>query len=512
MSRFSLRALGIALPITLMSQAAMADLTPKDVWGDWRAYMEGMGYKIDATEAASGDNLTVSDINLNFDMPENEGKMSLSMGTVNFVQNSDGTVSIVLPDTLPMKMTGNDGTPGGEPFSMTMNYAQTDHAMTVSGSPEKMTYLYTAGTIAMDLTQMMIGDEALGRDFAKISVKGGSVNSTTTMTIGETRGYEQTGSIATLAYDAFFKSPEADEPEVQANVTGNVNGVSMSGTGVIPLTMTQGADIRAMLAAGFDVIGKISYTDGTSNFDVKDTENGNYVLKTASNGGEFGVEMGANGLTYDVAQRDVKINVTAEVMPFPIDFAMAESGFNLTMPVSKSEEPQDFAFGLKMGDFTMSDMIWGMFDPTSQLPRDPATVIVDLTGKVKILVDFLNPEAAAEMTGAPGEMQALKLGNLLVSAAGAKLEGAGDITFDGSGPAMVPGVGNPVGNINLALAGGNGLLDKLVALGFLPSDQAMGARMMMGLFAVPGDAPDTLKSQIEFTQDGQILANGQRIR
>jgi hypothetical protein len=36
--------------------------------------------------------------------------------------------------------------------------------------------------------------------------------------------------------------------------------------------------------------------------------------------------------------------------------------------------------------------------------------------------------------------------------------------------------------------------------------------MMMGLFAVPGDAPDTLNSKIEFTQDGQILANGQRIK
>jgi hypothetical protein len=70
----------------------------------------------------------------------------------------------------------------------------------------------------------------------------------------------------------------------------------------------------------------------------------------------------------------------------------------------------------------------------------------------------------------------------------------------------------PVGQINLALQGGGALIDKLVAMGLLPSEQAMGARMMMGLFAVPTGEPDSLTSQIEFTEDGQILANGQRIK
>ena len=50
------------------------------------------------------------------------------------------------------------------------------------------------------------------------------------------------------------------------------------------------------------------------------------------------------------------------------------------------------------------------------------------------------------------------------------------------------------------------------AMGLLPEEQAMGARMMMGLFAVPGDQPDSLKSKVEFTQDGQVLANGQRLK
>ena len=49
-------------------------------------------------------------------------------------------------------------------------------------------------------------------------------------------------------------------------------------------------------------------------------------------------------------------------------------------------------------------------------------------------------------------------------------------------------------------------------MGLLPEDQAMGARMMMGLLAVPGEAPDTLNSKIEINEQGHVLANGQRIQ
>jgi len=62
------------------------------------------------------------------------------------------------------------------------------------------------------------------------------------------------------------------------------------------------------------------------------------------------------------------------------------------------------------------------------------------------------------------------------------------------------------------LSGGNGLLDKLVGMGLVQEEQAMGARMMIGLFARPGGGEDTLQSTIELKEDGSVLANGQRIR
>ena len=80
------------------------------------------------------------------------------------------------------------------------------------------------------------------------------------------------------------------------------------------------------------------------------------------------------------------------------------------------------------------------------------------------------------------------------------------MTFDNSS-----GTPKPLGAVDMQLVGGNALIDKLVGMGLVPEDQAMGARMMMGLFAVP-TGEDQLTSKIEFKEDGGVYANGQRIQ
>ena len=310
-----------------------------------------------------------------------------------------------------------------------------------------------------------------------------------------------------MVYDVNIDNPE--EP-VKLQMNGNINGISFDGGGAIPLVL-DAADIAAMMKAGFAVSGQFNYASGATRMQVQDPNSGNFAMESSSQGGSLGVVMNDKELAYNGEQNTVQINVQAANLPFPIEMSMARSGFNLAMPLAASEEPQNFAFGVTMGDFVMSDLIWSIFDPTAQLPRDPATVELDLTGQAKMLIDIMDPEAMATAV-APGELQALTLSKVLLSAAGARLEGSGDFTFDNSDTTTFPGMPKPVGAIDLALAGGNGLMDKLVAMGLLPEEQAIGARLMMGLFAVPGDAPDTLNSKVEFTQDGQVLANGQRIR
>ncbi len=510
MARISTAPLALAFPLAFLSQAALADLTPTEVWGDWKTYMQGMGYTIDATENASGGNLTVSDIKLGFPMPDDGGSASIAMGTLTFNQNADGSVAIVMPEVLPVVVDVNAKGPDAKPVKMTMSYSQTGHAMTASGSATDMTYDYTAQTIALKLDQLQVGPDSFGEENAKIDVTGTDLSSVTKMSIGDLRNYSQTGTIAAVNYDIFVNNPT--DPN-QVKLAGSMSNLTVEGGGTIPLVIPDASDMGAMLKAGFAASGTFTYTSGVTDIEVTDPVNGNFAAKSTSSSGKLGVEMGATGLSYLGSQNDLAMNVTAAGLPFPIDLSMAESGFNLKMPVSKSDEAQDFAFGITLGNFKMSDMIWGIFDPQGQLPRDPATIKLDLTGQAKLFADILDPEAAANMAGAaPGEVQSLKINNLQVDAVGAKLDGSGDFTFDNTDKTTFPGMPKPVGTVNLALVGGNALLDKIVAMGFVPQDQAMGVRMMMGLFAVPGDAPDSLKSKIDFTEDGQVLANGQRIK
>jgi Uncharacterized protein conserved in bacteria (DUF2125) len=222
-------------------------------------------------------------------------------------------------------------------------------------------------------------------------------------------------------------------------------------------------------------------------------------------GGGVNIKMAQDGMAYGGNGGATQMNVTGSQIPFPVDISLAESAFNFVLPVTKSDAPQPFAMLVKVIDLTVSDAIWDMVDPTKQLPRDPATVVVDASGMATMLIDLMDP-ANANSQAMPGQLDQVSLNALQVKVAGAELTGSGAATVDNSA-----GVPKPVGAVDLKLVGANALIDKLVAMGLIPEDQAMGARMMMGMFAVPA-GEDELTSKIEFKEDGGIYANGQRIQ
>ena len=103
-----------ALAISSMSATAgFAEVTPKQVWDDWSGYMESFGYELSATEADQGGNLTVSDIAMTIQIPEEDATMTLSMGDLTFSDNGDGTVSVIVPANMPVTISGvgPDGRP-----------------------------------------------------------------------------------------------------------------------------------------------------------------------------------------------------------------------------------------------------------------------------------------------------------------------------------------------------------------------------------------------------------------
>lgn len=510
MPRISRFSCGTALALCLPASAAFADLTSAEVWADWHSYLETAGYELTASEVRDGGTLTVTDVTMTAELGEEagEGTATITMESVRFVEQDDGSVSVELPaqTRIDVDMTSAED----EDIDMTVTLDQTNPVMNVTGDADALTYTFAASAAALALSNLSIDGVTIGADIAKVGVSMADVSYVTNTSVSETRNVEQAIEIGEVSYDLAVTDPEG---EGSFKLVGAMQNLDLDGIGELPLGVdTQ--DMNAMLNAGFGFNGVFTTTAG--NYDLTfDTPDGSGTANSTSEGGEISFSMNTGGLLYKIAQRNVTFNMLLTEFPLPLSFSADKIGTSVQMPLQKSTDDQDFGLSLSLDDFTMSDVIWSLFDPSRQLPRDPATLLVDLSGKAKVLFDFLDPAQATvlEKTGAaPGELNALTLNTLELDAAGAKLTGSGDFTFDNSDLTSFDGLPRPLGGLDLTLTGGNGLLDKLVAMGLLPDEQAMGARMMMGLFAVPGGAPDTLNSRIEVNPEGHVLANGQRIR
>jgi hypothetical protein len=506
MSVFIRRSCGAALAYAVATQGAYADLTANDVWNDWQEYFRSLGYTVEGEPSSAGDVMTINDMTLSMDFPEEDGQFQMTMPEVTLTENGDGTVNVGFPGSFPMVISGGVE---DEQFTANLTYSQTDLEMVVSGDPSDMTYDYSAAALGIVLDSIEGGDEPIPEDALEGGIEFKDMAGTSRMLIGDNREITQTLDADQMAYKFSFKDPETGESGL---IDGVLNGLTSSGDSVLPSGFDL-ADPQALYDAGFAFSGMVAYGSGKT--DISGVSEGEqFTMASSSQGGRLEASIDGERVAYDLEQNDAKLAVTTGDLPFPIEIAMAKAGLNLDIPVQESEEAAPFAFGLNLTDFTMSDVLWSIFDPAGNLPRDPATIALDTTGTAKVLLNIFDPEQAAaleEEAEVPAELHSLKINELLVSMVGARLTGDGDFTLDNENLDEF-GMPIPTGVANLQLVGANALIDKLIGMGLMSDNDALGARMMMGMMAVPGDEPDTLNSTIEFTEDGQIKANGQRIK
>ncbi len=506
MSYSFMRGCSVALLGVFAARGALAGVTAEDVWSEWRDYLTGIGYEVSGTETMSGGTLTVSDLVLSMTVPDDAGEMSLTAPKVAFSENGDGTVSVILPESLPVRFRVTDG----EEVTGEISISQSRPEMVVSGDPGDMTYSYATAKMDMSLASLSVDGAPVPEDVMRFDISIADVKTESRVLIGKARTYSQTMSAGSVSYDMAFRDPQSEDA---GSFRGNLKGVTFEGTGKLPLTMDSD-DFQALLGAGFGFDGTFSYAESSSEVAARgDGEEFSYA--GSSKGGSLRVAMDAGRAAYEMSQKAPSVNMLSSEFPVPITISLAELGFSLDMPVVKSEAEQPFSFGVTLAELILPDVLWGIFDPGGTLPRDPASLIVDIAGKVQLFQDLLDPEAAMmmEKTGTPpGQVTAVSIRRLLVSAVGAKLSGTGDFTLDNSDLKSFGGMPRPAGAAKLRVEGANALMDKLIQMGIVSDEDAMGARMMLGMLTVPGEAPDTMNSTIEINEQGQIFANGQRIK
>lgn len=502
MSRWTQLTGATALACAFTSSAAMADVTGQDVWNDWRTYMTDFGYVVTGDESRSGDTLTITNLSMVWDLPEDEGTFVMSMPEMSFTDQGDGSVAVGMPSTSTLKI---DVAPAeGEALNATVALDMTGMSTIVSGDPDDLAYSYTAASLKMALTEFVVDGDA--PDELTFEMVINNVIGQSTMKVGDMRDVAQKFSADQVTYELRVVD-EAESADVVA--TGSVDNLSFEGEAVVPSDYDV-EDPSALFKAGFGFTG--TFSQGGSQMQLKGTADGDaFNVETSAGSGELEMAMDEAGFAYAGGGSDITVNVAGSDIPFPVSFEMAEAGYELLMPLMAADEEQDFAFGLTLGGLAVPDLLWSIFDPTAVLPRDPATLSFDLEGKTRLLMDLMDP-TIEDSDEFPGELTALTLSDLVIEIGGAELTGKGDFTFDNTDTQSFDGMPRPLGEANFRLLGGNGLLDKLIQMGIVQEQDAMGARMMMGLFTTPGPAEDELNSTIEVNEDGHVLANGQRIK
>ncbi len=477
------------------ANTALADVTPEEVWQTWQDFYVTSGSTVTtATAARDGDTFVVTGFKAVVDTPEMQSESTIA--EIRLRDLGDGTVEMTMSDEMQLS-SKTAGIADAPATGATGTIKIPGMLGTVSGTPDAMAYSFTMPTMDAQL-QLSENDAPAGTM--------GIVLSDSTST------YQLSGPADAKVMDGSFAAASAainiDISAKTGAFTGSLNAADLTGKLAGNFAGLEEPQITDAFAKGFALDSQMSYGALNYDFDITD-ETAPAKLTGGSEGGSLQIVMNAAQMLLAGAGKNTSVTFSSAELPFPeVKLSYAESGFNLKMPISPSDAPQEFALLTKIIDLQVSDEVWGLFDPTGALPHDPATLVVDTKGTAK-----LNSNLMASPEGSPpdGELISLDVTELQAKIAGAELTGSGAFTFDNTDLVTFNGVPAPTGALDLKLVGGNGLLDKLVAMGLIADDQAMGARMMIAMFANPGAGEDELTSKLEFKDKG-FFANGQQLQ
>lgn len=496
----------VCLAAILAGSTAFAEVTAQQVWDNWKDQLDlyGEGGVTIGSETMSGSTLTVSDLSIQMSDPE--ANITATLDEIQLSEMGDGTVSITMSDTYPMTVTFTPTS--GDPTTLNIVARNEGMSVIVSGTPDVMEY-------ALNAPSYVIALEGIAGDGAdEIDINAAAVTMTNLSGTYVTRSDNLQRVDYALAVESVDIAADVSEPggDGMFVMNGTFADVTAQAKIALPIDMDMDAPETAFID-GLSIAG--GYSFGATSYDFAIDADGEQADGAASiEGGSLTVAMDIDGLLYQGETRglNVLLNIPGE-LPFPVEAQLGAYGFAMEVPLSSADEPRDFALSLNIADLAVSNGIWNMVDPGEILPRDPATASFALSGTATPFFDLLDPEQAqaAAMSDIPGELNSLSLDSLKLAIAGALITGDGSFTFDNDDLATFDGFPRPEGALELSINGVNGLIDKLIQMGLLPEEQAMGGRMMLGMFATPvGD--DMLTSTIEVNSEGHVLANGQRLR
>ncbi|PTQ70177.1 DUF2125 domain-containing protein [Celeribacter persicus] len=505
--------LATALTTTCLTAGPVfADVTPEDVWASYHDMMASIGMEPKAEVSREGDTLVVRNMiyGMNIEMGEASITDTTTAPEIRFQERQGGTVAVWFPQPLTSIMVApsEPGTENGDTVETRSTVTYIGEAI-VSGTPDDI--LYTVDNAAMTMvTEPVIVDHVTIQP--GVSAKFAGISGTSTMVHNrESLSSEMDMTAATLTYEVDQIDTEEDGT-VEMGFVGN----TLSIKGAILLPQTDSDNMLATLLGQSTMDVTMDMQDSASFVTVTGKEpSSNMDIRAATGLSTLDMTLKGGAIGYDISAGDLDITVAGPQIPGgQVALSMAEYSGALFFPLAASEDDQPFSAKIGLKDLVLPEIAWMIADPTGQLSRDPANLRLAFEGTLKSDVDLFDMNAlmALEEEGAeemPFEVKTLALPDIYLALAGATVAGNGAGHFLDQEPAIPGGMPPFTGKLNLTLNGVTELIDKLSASGIMPQETAMSAQMMLGLFARPGTEPGELVSEIEMTEDGAIIANGQ---
>lgn len=519
-------ALGGASAFALIASAGAGwSLTAQEAWDRWQGTATAFGQTVTVeSQQSTAETLTLHGVTLGSD--RDATSVVARIAELVLTGRPDGTVLITLSDEVPVTVTTT--TPPEEAAAPVTGATGDSADGTAAPAPAPAQIVVVSALLAQQGLEIVGSDVDGGTRFAVIAPA--LTGKVTDMTIdGEPQPFSLTAALGGLGGYYILAGAGSDEMSSEiaadtldlkigfgADETQGLLAAEASISELASRTRSTGVgpdsseDIGAALRAGMSSEGHASY--GPATFAVDHRQNAQtFRANGALASGTADFTLDADEMSYDVSYEGLALTASGSSIPVPdLKLALARADLGFGFPAQPSDTAAPFRLKLGVEGLAIDEALWSMVDPAGVLPRDAATLAVDLAGTGRWSVDMFDTEAmtALESTGgSPGEVESVDLKALTLDALGARLTGNGAFRFDPTQPAGANGMPTE-GTLDLALDGGMALLDNLTKAGLIPQDQIMMVRMMVGMFAKPGKGADELTSQITVAPGGGVMING----
>ena len=505
-----------AIALCALAGPAIAQVEAADIWEDLRTGAEAWGYTVDSAAVDIGeDDVSITDLTFTYvgesEAPsrDREGEtvdvtteIVVTLPSLRIVEEGE-TAVIELPGAMPFRMTGmsTEMEEGRSGFGGTL--AQEGMRLTVAEQGEAKVYSYTANAMTMTLDEI---DDPTAPETFDVSIRLEELaGDTRTSDDAEGRRVsEQSVGAARMTISADISDTGGEDPGTLALAAAYSN-LSGGGTAVLPRDVDMN-DIAAALDAGFDVTSDISVGAGRTEMEFTSPD-GSLSYASRSQGGTFEVELSPDVVRYGITSRGGDTSIVGSNIPVPeIAYSVDSARFVFEMPPLAAEEAQAFGVDIAMRGVEMNESLWSLFDPQAVLSRDPANIVIDLSGSAVFPQGLMDMSAGDDGPEATPELVDLNVEALEISLAGAAILGTAMFTGTPGGAPIAPGLPPLEGKAELSATGINALLDGLTQIGLLPPQQGAMVRGMLGFISRPtGD--DSYATEIEIGPNG-ITANG----